>query len=99
MRSRWSPKQTIVATAHKIARNFYHVLKHRTLYDNLGGEDYERRARERKLRNLERRAAKLGMTFSRNIGRDTTAVSGKLRMERKHRLVRVRQWELLCVGR
>jgi hypothetical protein len=29
-----------------------------------GGEEYERRARERELRNLERRAAKLGLTLS-----------------------------------
>lgn len=63
MRSRLGPKQAIVATAHKIARTFYHMLKHRTPYHDLGGEEYERRARERELRNLERRAAKLGMTL------------------------------------
>ena len=63
MRSRFGAKQAIVATAHKIARAFYHMLKHRTPYHDLGGEEYERRARERELRNLERRAAKLGMTL------------------------------------
>ncbi len=64
MRSRAGAKQAIVATAHKIARAFYHMLKHRVPYHDLGGEEYERRARERELRHLERRAAKLGMTLS-----------------------------------
>lgn len=70
MRSRLGPKQAIVATAHKIARAFYHMLKHRTPYHDLGGEEYERRARERELRNLQRRAAKLGMALA-----PSTAVS------------------------
>jgi transposase len=64
MRSRSGAQQAIVATAHKIARVFYHMLKHRVPYHDLGGEEYERRARERELRNLERRAAKLGLTLS-----------------------------------
>jgi len=64
MRSRLGAKQAIVATAHKIARAFYHMLKYRTPYHDLGGEEYERRARERELRNLTRRAAKLGMTLA-----------------------------------
>ncbi len=71
MRSRAGAKQAIVATAHKIARAFYHILKHRTPYHDLGGEEYERKARERELRNLERRAAKLGMTL-----RPSTASAG-----------------------
>ncbi len=64
MRSRLGPKQAIVATAHKIARTFYHMLKNRTPYHDLGGEEYERRAHERELRNLQKRAAKLGMTLT-----------------------------------
>ncbi len=64
MRSRLGPKQAIVATAHKIARTFYHMLKYRVPYHDLGGEEYERRARERELRNLQKRAAKLGMTLT-----------------------------------
>ncbi len=63
MGSRMGKKQAIVATAHKIARTFYHMLMHRIPYHDLGGEEYERRARERELRNLERRAAKLGLTL------------------------------------
>jgi hypothetical protein len=39
-----------VATAQKIARAFYHILKYRTPFHDLGGEEYERRARSAKSR-------------------------------------------------
>lgn len=61
MKARLGGKQAIVATAHKIARAFYHMLKHRTPFHDLGGEEYERRAREREIKNLHKRAAKLGL--------------------------------------
>jgi transposase len=61
MKGRLGAKQAIVATAHKIARAFYHILKHRTPFHDLGGEEYERRAREREIKNLQKRAAKLGL--------------------------------------
>lgn len=63
MRARLGARQAIVATAHKIARTFYHVLKHRIPFRDLGAEEYERRARERELTNLRKRAAKLGMAL------------------------------------
>lgn len=61
MKARLGAKQAIVATAHKIARAFYHILKHRTPFHDLGGEEYQRRAREREIQNLRKRAAKLGL--------------------------------------
>ena len=63
MKARLGAKQAIVATAHKIARAFYHILKHRTPFHDLGGEEYERRAREREIKNLQKRAAKLGLAI------------------------------------
>ena len=63
MRARLGPKQAIVATAHKIARVFYHMLKYRTPFQDMGGEEYERRAREREIANLRKRAAKLGFSL------------------------------------
>jgi len=39
------------------------MLKHRTPFHDMGGEEYEHRARERELRNLQKRAAKLGMAL------------------------------------
>ena len=44
MKGRLGAKQAIVATAHKMARAFYYVLKHRVPFHDLGGEEYERRA-------------------------------------------------------
>jgi transposase len=64
MKARLGVKQAIVATAHKIARAFYHILKHRTPFHDLGGEEYERRAREREIKNLQKRAAKLGLVVT-----------------------------------
>ena len=63
MSARLGPQSAIVATAHKIARIVYHLLTHRTPYQDLGAQDYERRARERDLANLRKRAAKLGLTL------------------------------------
>jgi len=66
MKARLGAQQAIVATAHKIARAFYHMLTHRTPFHDLGGEEYARRARERELKNLEKRAAKLGCSVIKN---------------------------------
>ena len=64
MKARLGPKQAIVATAHKIARTFYHMLKHRTPFHEMGGDEYERRAREREIKNLQKRATKLGLVVT-----------------------------------
>jgi len=63
MRARLGPKAAIVATAHKLARLVYHMLKHRTPYRDLSAEVYEQRAREREIATLCKKAAKLGLTL------------------------------------
>lgn len=63
MKARLGAQQAIVATAHKIARAYYHILKHRTPFHDMGGEEYERRARQRELTNLQKRASKLGFSL------------------------------------
>jgi transposase len=63
MRAKHGPKQAIVATAHKIARTFYAVLKHRIPFHELGGEAYEQLATQRERKRLLRRAAQLGLTL------------------------------------
>lgn len=63
LRLRMGPEKATTATAHKIARTFYHMLKHRTPFHDLGADDYDRRAREREIANLRRRAGKLGLTL------------------------------------
>jgi transposase len=60
MRARLGPKQAIVATAHKIARTVYHLLKTGEPYREESAADYDHKRRERERKHLERRAQKLG---------------------------------------
>jgi hypothetical protein len=55
-----SPK-AIVATAHKIARIVYHMLKYGTAYTDPGADYYEQQYRERAIQHLKRKAKKLGL--------------------------------------
>jgi hypothetical protein len=58
------PMQALVATAHKIARTVYHLLKDKTPYQDNGAEAYEQKAKERDLAHLRKKAAKLGYTLT-----------------------------------
>lgn len=60
LKGRIGPAQAITATAHKLARVIYHLLKHREPYAALDREVYEQQLRERELKSLKRKAAKLG---------------------------------------
>ena len=60
---RLGPAQAIVATAHKIARAFYHMLKYRVAFLDLSAQEYELRSRDRELANLRKKAARLGMSL------------------------------------
>src|SRR5215211_2157604 len=60
MRARLGPKQAIVATAHKIARTVYHLLKTGEPYREESAADYDYKRRERERKQLERPAQKLG---------------------------------------
>jgi hypothetical protein len=51
----------ITATAHKIARIVYHMLKERKAYQPQNIETYSQQQRERYLKRLQRQAEKLGM--------------------------------------
>ena len=53
-----------MATAHKLARIVYHLLKYREPYQAMGREEYERQVREREVAQLTRKAAKLGFTLT-----------------------------------
>jgi hypothetical protein len=64
MRARKGPQQATVATAHKIARIVYHLLKYGEAYEAESADGYEQKRRERELRQLTRRAAKLGYTLT-----------------------------------
>jgi len=64
MRAKFGPERANVATAHKLARIVYHLLKHREPYEAIGREEYERRQRERDIAQLQRKATKLGFTLT-----------------------------------
>lgn len=61
MRARLGPAKANKATAHKLARIVYHMLKYREPYVDPGEAYYEQQYRERAIRNLKRKATKLGM--------------------------------------
>lgn len=61
MRAKHGPAKANKATAHKLARIVYHLLKYREPYVDPGQTYYEEQYRERAIRNLKRRAARLGM--------------------------------------
>jgi transposase len=57
------PMQALVATAHKIARTVYYMLKNKVAYHDIGAEVYEQKQKDRELAFLQRKAAKLGFTL------------------------------------
>jgi transposase len=63
LKARVGAPKAITATAHKLARLVYSLLKHGTAYVTQGMEDYERTYRERLVHNLSRRAKDLGYTL------------------------------------
>jgi transposase len=63
MRARLGPKSAIVATAHKIARIVYHLLKHRTPFCDLSPEESTQRIRAREIAAMRKKAARLGLTL------------------------------------
>jgi transposase len=64
MRARLGPQQATVATAHKIARVVYHLLKYHQPFNEESAAEYMRKRRERELQHLSRRAQKLGYTLT-----------------------------------
>jgi hypothetical protein len=63
-RAQGGPLFAQVATAHKIARAVYHLLKHHVQYVDLGAEVYQQKQREREIAALRKKATKLGFTLT-----------------------------------
>jgi transposase len=64
MHAKFGPERAVVATAHKIARIIYHMLRDGKPYQAMGSQEYEQRQRESDVRKLKRRAAKLGFILA-----------------------------------
>ena len=60
-RARLGPAQAVTATAHKLARIIYAMVKNQIAYHDPGSGYYEEQARERAVKNLRRRANQLGL--------------------------------------
>jgi transposase len=60
MAARIGKMQAVTATAHKLARIVYSLLKYGTEYSDAGQDNYERQYQERVVRNLQHRAKALG---------------------------------------
>jgi len=60
MRARLGGPEAVTATAHKLARILYAMLKNQTEYVDPGEEYYEEQARQRAIQSLKRKAKTLG---------------------------------------
>ena len=54
--TRWRAAEAITATAHKLARIIYRLIKHGEAYVRQGMEAYEKQFQDRKLRALQKAA-------------------------------------------
>jgi hypothetical protein len=60
MKARLGAAEGITATAHKLARIVYRMLKHGEAYVRQGVEDYEKKFKDRKLSMLQKTAKAIG---------------------------------------
>jgi transposase len=60
MKAKLGAAEGVTATAHKLARILYHLLKHGAAYVQQGLADYEKKHRERKLKGLQKAAESIG---------------------------------------
>jgi transposase len=60
MQAKLGKPEGITATAHKLARIIYAMLKHHTEYRDRGADQYEAQVHERAVKNLKRKAQQLG---------------------------------------
>jgi len=64
MRARLGAPKAITATAHKLARIFFHLWKNGDTYQDLGADYYEQKYKERVLKNIKKRAQQLGFEIT-----------------------------------
>lgn len=68
MASRVSKTKAIKAVAHKLARLLYQLLKNGTQYVEIGQEQYERKHKEKRIKNLMKNAKELGYELAIKTG-------------------------------
>lgn len=72
MRAKHGAPKAVTATARKIAVIFYHMLKTKEPFHEPGEDYYQERHKERAIRSLRRKAAKLGLSL---VNPDEVAVT------------------------
>jgi len=60
MKTKLGTPKAVVATAHKLARIVYHMLRHQVSFSAIPPEQEDERYHQRLLHNLQRKAQKLG---------------------------------------
>ena len=60
MKARLGAAKAVTATAHKLARIIYRLVKHGEAYVRQGLEEYEKKYQERRIKSLQRAATSLG---------------------------------------
>ena len=60
MRSKLGSPMAITATAHKLARLVYTLLKNGSQYEDLGQDYYEQQYKDRVMKNLKKKAEDMG---------------------------------------
>jgi transposase len=63
LKSRLGPAKAITATAHKIAKIIYNMLRYGVRYKDAGQNYYEQQYRDRVVKNLKRKAEELGFSL------------------------------------
>jgi transposase len=64
MRARLGAQKAITATAHKLARIYYHLWKNGGLYHDPGADYYEQKYKKRVINNMIKKAKKLGFQIT-----------------------------------
>lgn len=75
IKGRAGPSKANEATANKIAKIFYKMIRYGIAYQDLGGDYYEQQYKKRILQNLKKKAKKLGYILIEN---DQTVESNKV---------------------
>lgn len=70
MKARLGAPKGITATAHKIARLFYTMIKHGTNYEDTGADYYEKQYRERVIKSMHRKAKQFGLLLVENTSQN-----------------------------
>ena len=66
LRARLGSPKAITATAHKLAVTLYVMIKNKIPYKDMGAEYYEKKYKDKMIKNLQRKAKSLGFKIVEN---------------------------------